>query len=177
MRKVVIYIAMSLDGYVADKNGGVDFLQGDGSDSNNMGSFPEFFENVGDVIMGYTTYNQVITELAPDNYPYTGKKSYVFTSKNLTNTDEVFFTSQSVEALITERKASSDEGLIWINGGSSIVNQVLKANLANEVIVSIIPTILGGGIKLFQDSSIEQKLTFKDSSVSNGIVEVRYEMR
>ncbi len=177
MRKVIVYIAMSLDGYVADKNGGVDFLQGDGSDSNNMGSFPEFFENVGDVIMGYTTYHQVVTELAPDNYPYAGKKSYVFTSKNLTNSDEVFFTSESVEDVIVERKASSDEGTIWINGGASIVNQVLKANLADEVIVSIIPTILGGGIKLFHDAEAELKLTFKETSVSNGIVEVRYSPR
>ncbi len=177
MRKVVIHIAMSLDGFVADKNGDVSFLQGDGSDSDNMGTFGDFYDTVGDVIMGYSTYHQVVTELAPDNYPYIGKKSYVFTSKKLENTDDVFFTDENIVDVISSLKSNNDKGCIWINGGASIVNQVLVNNLADELIVSIIPTILGDGIRLFAQNDTETKLKVIESSVFNGITEIRYSFR
>ncbi len=174
MKKVVIYIAMSADGFIADKNGGVDFLQGDGSDPNNMGTYEEFYSNVSDVIMGYKTYNQVVTELAPGNYPYKGKKSYVFTTKNIASTSEVVFTSESVESVISKLKQSDEKGVIWINGGASIVNEVIEKHLFDELIISIIPTVLGGGIKLFSEKSTECKLKLIETSNSNGIVEIKY---
>ncbi len=174
MKKVVIYIAMSIDGFIADKNGGVDFLQGDGSDPNNMGTYEEFYNNVSDVIMGYNTYNQVVTELAPGNYPYKGKKSYVFTRKSIASTQEVIFTSESIKSVISKLKQSDEEGVIWINGGASIVNEVIEECLFDELIVSIIPTILGGGIKLFSEKSAQHKLKLLETSNSNGIVEIKY---
>ena len=85
MRKVVIYIAMSLDGYIADKNGSVSWLGGDGSDKDNFGSYPEFIETVDTVILGYTTYNQIVTELSPDVWPYDGKATYVPTHRDCVN--------------------------------------------------------------------------------------------
>lgn len=177
MRKVIIYIAMSLDGYVADKNGDVDFLGGDGTDPTNWGSFPAFFEGINDVIMGYKTYNQIITELAPDNYPYTGKISYVLTHKDLQNTEDVIFTSNSIEKLLNELKTNQNEGDIWINGGASIVNQVLEHGLADEIIISIIPTILGGGIKLFDEIDQEIKLQLVSTLSYNGITDLKYVLR
>ncbi len=177
MRKVVIYIAMSLDGYIAQKNGRVDFLSGDGSDENNMGTFFEFYSKVSDVIMGYKTYHQVTTELAPDNYPYKGKNSYVFTGKDIKDEKDIFFIKDSVENLIKKLKQNDDNGYIWINGGASIVNEVIKNKLFDEIIVSIIPTVLGDGIRLFNESEIETKLKFEESFLNNGIVEIKYTPR
>ncbi len=175
MKKVVIYIAMSLDGFIADKNGNVDFLQGDGSQPENMGTYEQFYANVSDVIMGYKTYSQIVTELAPDSYPYKGKKSYVFTSKKIKSTDEVCFTNESVDSLVLKLKNSDEKGVVWINGGASIVGQVIKSNLFDELIVSIIPTVLGGGIKLFAEENTQHKLKYIKSSSNNGIVEIKYE--
>ncbi len=177
MRKVVLYIAVSLDGYVADKDGKVEFLQGDGSDAENPGTYEEFYANVGDVIMGYTTYHQVTTELMPGTYAYAGKKSYVFTSKKIENTEDVVFVNRNVAEFIAELKENNDEGDIWINGGASIVNQVIWAGLVDEIIISTIPTILGGGIRLFAENEKEVKLKYVSSSVANGIVETTYILR
>ncbi len=180
MRKVVVYIAMSLDGYVADKTGGVEFLQGDGSTAESMGSFEEFFNTASDVVMGYTTYHQVITELAPDSYPYAGKKSYVFTRKNPEDLDakeDVFFINEDIKTFIQKLKENSDDGVIWINGGASIVNSVLKSRLADEIVVSVIPTILGGGTQLFQDTGDELKLKLVSTLSYNGITDLKYVMR
>lgn len=75
MRKVILYIAMSIDGYIADEKGGVDWLAGDGSDKDNQGSFPRFIETVDIVILGYKTYYQIVTELSPDSWAYLGKRA------------------------------------------------------------------------------------------------------
>ena len=61
MRKVILYIAMSLDGYIADKNGGVDWIEGDGSNKGNEGSYGKFIDTVDTVIMGYKTYNGTVS--------------------------------------------------------------------------------------------------------------------
>ena len=177
MKKIKIFIAMSLDGYVAEKEGGVAFLGGDGTEPENWGSFGEFFETVSDVIMGYTTYNQVVTELAPDNYPYTGKKSYVLTRKELEDKEDIFFMSKDIKELLLELKNQEGDGTIWINGGASIVNQVLRLNLADEILVSVIPTILGSGIKLFEELDSEIKLELISTTAYNGIVDLNYKPR
>ena len=83
MRNVILYIAMSLDGYLADANGGVAWLDGDGSDSLHPGSYEAFSETVDTVLMGYRTYRQIVTELSPETWPYCGKTTYVWTHREL----------------------------------------------------------------------------------------------
>jgi dihydrofolate reductase len=124
MRKVILYIAMSLDGYIADKIGGVDFLVGDGSEPDNIGSYSSFIETVDTIIMGYTTYHQIVTELSPNEWVYKRKKTYVLTSKDEKSTDEIIFTNFDIMSLLNKLK-SDDGKSIWICGGASIVNQAL----------------------------------------------------
>lgn len=66
MRKVTLFIAMSLDGYIADQQGGVDWLQGESSNKDDMISYYEFIKNIDSVIMGWTTYHQLISEISPN---------------------------------------------------------------------------------------------------------------
>ena len=61
MRKTILYIAMSLDGYIADKNGSVDWLTGQGTDEENVDTYSEFVKDIDTVVMGWNTYAQVIT--------------------------------------------------------------------------------------------------------------------
>ena len=83
MRKVISYIAMSIDCYIADKDGSVSWLSGDGSDPENGGSYNDFIGTVDTVILGYKTYNQIVTELSPEAWVYADKMRYVITHKNI----------------------------------------------------------------------------------------------
>ena len=176
MRKVMIYIAMSLDGYIADKNGSVSWLVGDGSDKDNFGSYPEFIETVDTVILGYNTYNQVVTELSPDVWPYEGKETYVLTHRDCVNQPGITFSSQKVVDLLSKLKEEQKRN-IWICGGASIVNQVLQAHMADEITVSIMPVLLGDGIRLFDKKEFDQVLKLISTRSYNGIIDLTYQMR
>jgi len=102
----------------------VDWLVGDGTDETNPGTYEEFIQSIDTVIMGYTTYHQIVTELSPDKWVYPGKRSYVITHKKLVSSDEIEFIDSDMEAFITNLK--SEEGKdIWICGGASIINQLV----------------------------------------------------
>ncbi len=176
MRKVKLYIAMSLDGYVADKNGGVSWLSGDNSDPTNMGSYPEFIETIDTVILGYKTYHQIVSELSPDVWAYAGKKSYVLTSRNCENTEEITFINGEVSTLISQLKEQDGKD-IWICGGANIAQQCLEKGLVDEVTLSIIPTILGGGVSLFSQLEKEEKLALLSTKSYNGIVDLTYDCK
>ena len=175
MRKAILYIAMSLDGYIADQNGGVSWLVGDGSDSGHPGSYPDFIQTVDTVVLGYRTYHQIVSELSPENWVYHGLKSYVLTHRKLASTEEISFTDQSPADLVSKLKNDSGSG-IWICGGADVVNQLLESRLIDEFFISVIPTVLGGGVRLF---TAERPMDLSLLSVLhyNGIVELRYCLR
>ncbi len=176
MRKVISYIAMSLDGYIADRNGKVDWLNGDGSGDSNMGSYNDFIKTVDTVILGYTTYKQIITELSPDNWVYAGKKSYVLTHQEYhSDNDDIFFTDENVKSLIKKLKKQDGKD-IWICGGANVLNQFMEADLIDKYTFSVIPVILGDGVRLFQYAT-EQKLKLTSTRSYNGIVDLNYEKR
>ncbi len=176
MKKVKAYIAMSLDGYIADIRGGVSFLGGDNSDNNNLGSYPEFIKTIDTVILGYSTYHQIITELSVDEWAYKGMKSIVLTHKELKNTDDVVFTSQELSSLILKVKQEALKD-IWVCGGASTIQQLHEKGLIDEYTISIIPTILGNGIRLFKEVSFETKLKLVSTRTYNGITDLVYEKR
>lgn len=176
MRKVVLYIAMSLDGYIADSNGGVSWINGQDEENTDPGSYPEFIKTVDTVILGYNTYHQVVTELSPDSWVYSGMKSYVVTSKNIESTDEIIFTNVNLAQLISTLKKEEGKD-IWICGGASIANQLLRLNLIDEFYISVIPTILGRGIRLFGEHNKEIKLELINTKNYNGIVDLQYRCR
>ncbi len=176
MRKVIVYIATSLDGYIADVNGGVGWLTGDGSESENVGSYPEFIKSVDTVILGHKTYHQIVTELSPEVWVYADMTSYVMTHKKLDDKQGIFFTDIDLKQLIKKLKSEGGKD-IWICGGASLVNACVEQDLADEYTISIIPTILGGGTRLFGDHKIEKPLKLKSSVTYNGIVESTYVKR
>ena len=70
MKKISLFIAMSLDGYIADSKGSVKWLNGQGTDGDNIDVYSEFVKDIDTVIMGWNTYHQIITELSPDEWVY-----------------------------------------------------------------------------------------------------------
>ncbi len=176
MKKIIAYIAMSLDGYVADKNGSVHWLSGDFSDEKNQGSYPDFVKTIDTVILGHNTYKQIVNELSVDVWPYEKMETYVLTNKNYKDKKDIKFTNTNLKSLIESLKEKEGKN-IWICGGASIINQLISLNLIDEYIISIIPTLLGGGIKLFDNSCEEHKLKLIQTRNYNGIVDLVYENR
>lgn len=176
MRKLVLYIAMSLDGYIADENGGVGWLAGQDGDTDEMGSYPEFIKTVDTVIMGWTTYNQLVTELSPDRWFYTGMQTYVLTHRRMDDLPEIAFTDESASALSERLRLTSGKD-IWLCGGSKLVRQFLAAGLIDRFHITVIPTLLGGGVRLFEGGAPEIELKLVSTAVYNGMTDLVYERR
>lgn len=172
-RKVILYIAMSIDGYIADDLGRVDWLKGDEENFNGDTSYQELCDEIDTVIMGYSTYDQVTNQLSPNAWPYVGKKSFVLTHRNAENKDGIEFVNENVIQLYTRLQIEQGKA-IWICGGSSIVSQFVNEDLIDEYRLFIIPTILGEGIQLFSNIKRKKDLKCKSVDVLNGIVRCVY---
>ena len=102
MREVILYIAMSLDGYIADKQGKVDWLTGQNPESQEPDSYSSFLQEIDTVIMGWNTYHQIMTELSPGQWVYEGLDCYVLTHRELPSAGQIHFTCQPVTKLVEE---------------------------------------------------------------------------
>jgi dihydrofolate reductase len=163
--KVILYIATSLDGFVARKNGSVDWL----SEFNNTGEdfgYKKFLDSVGTVILGNVTYKEF-------KAPYENKKCFVFSRKNTGKKDNITFVNMDVKEFVNGLK---DDQNIWLVGGANITKEFLKNNLIDEFIITIIPTLLGEGIPLFDKGYGEHKLTLRNiKSYDSGVVQIYYQ--
>lgn len=176
MRKAVLFIAMSLDGYIADADGGVDWLCGQESDIETEDRWSEFVKEVDTVLMGWNTYHQIVTELSPQAWVYGALTSYVFTHHKQPSAEQIHFVQEAPCSLL--RRLKKQEGRdIWICGGANVVGQLLQEDLLDRFYISIIPTILGSGVRLFGALNREIPLTLTGTGSYNGITEVIYERR
>lgn len=178
MKKVILYIAMSLDGYIADKNGDVSWLVGENMDIQ-PSSYDEFIKTVDTIIMGYNTYNQIANELTPDNWAYEGLMTYVLTNRNIPPVKGIEFTDEGIVDLLTRIRSKNVNAnkYIWLCGGADLANQFIEKNLIDRYHITIIPTVLGDGIRLF--NKLEQPLLLKHISNEsiNGMVDIVYDRR
>lgn len=176
MRTVVLFIAMSVDGYIADQSGGVDWLMGEQAGQDDMQSYHEFIKDVDSVVMGWNTYYQIANELSLDEWYYKGLKSYIITHRKETNKEDILFINENPITFIQQLK-QQDGNHIWICGGAHLVQQLLKEDVIDRFHISIIPTLLGNGIRLFDDEYEGKKLKLVHTTSYNGIVDIVYEKR
>ncbi|MBW4489744.1 MAG: dihydrofolate reductase family protein [Trichocoleus desertorum ATA4-8-CV12] len=168
MRSIQLFIATSLDGYIARTSGAVDWLLTD----QDYG-YSEFFEQVDTVLMGRKTYEQV---LSFGEYPYSEKQGYVFSKTQLQQRDENVEFVSSDEAIFLNELCQGDGKNIWLVGGSEIIHFCLQHEFVHELILSIHPMILGSGIPLIaQDPTLETILELKDTrTYETGLLQVSY---
>lgn len=124
MSRISLYIGMSLDGYIADENGGVDWMLGDDSEPNHPGTYETFLSTVDTVIMERKTYNQITQVLSPDSWPYPNQTTYVLTGHPLPDQEKIFFRNQSLTSLLDDLQATSDQH-IWLCGCVNLVQQAM----------------------------------------------------
>lgn len=170
--KIILYIATSLDGFIARKDGSVDWLSPYENGQEDYG-YKDFLKKVEIVIMGNTTYKQVLTF---GEFPYKGKDCYVLTRNKEKRIDaNVTFVSKNAKDFISQL---SDNKNIWLVGGASIIDEFLKFDLIDEFIITIIPILLGEGIPLFKGRSNEKNLELIDvKTFDPGLMQLYYKRK
>lgn len=176
MRKIILFIAISLDGYIADLNGNVDWLRGEDTDNEGIDTYSEFIKDIDTVIMGWNTYDQIVTKLSPTEWVYSDLTTYVITHRKLHSTDKIRFVSLAPCCLLQQMRFEPGKD-IWICGGADIVQQLMTKDMIDKYYISIIPTLLGNGISLFGTLENETRLSLIKTQNYNGIVELIYERR
>jgi dihydrofolate reductase len=170
-RKVILYIATSVDGYIAKPNNDLSFLslvQQNGEDY----GYAHFLKTIDTVILGRKTYDWIMTQVSV--FPHVDLNSYIVTRTPKPAIGKTSFYTGPLKPLIETLKTEKGKN-IFIDGGAEIVNELLKENLIDEFIISIIPVLVGNGIKLFLDGRPEQKLELIASrDYEKGLVQMHY---
>ena len=149
---ISLYIAQTLDGYIARADGAIDWLAQIDEHDHDYG-YAAFYDTVDAVIMGSTTF-EMIHSLGP--WPYSDKSTFVFTRRSLkTDADNVYFVSGDPQ-LVLYNTQFSRFGRLWLVGGSSLIASCIKKRLVDEFILTVLPVMLGHGLRLFPSPVAEE---------------------
>ena len=168
-RRCVLYVAMSLDGYIADENGSVAWLdefQGKGEDF----GYSRFLDAVDTLVMGRITYEQLLTF---GDWPYTGKRTIVLSHMKLPMRDGVEFTSLNVDSVMDNIRRTPGKD-IWLVGGGKLIRSFLEAGLIDVHIISVMPRLLGRGIPLFGGGYQKAKLELVKMKKIEDVAQLEY---
>ncbi|NGY81468.1 dihydrofolate reductase [Bacillus megaterium] len=168
-KKIVVYIAASLDGYIARENGEIDWLESVEGEGDN--GYEAFYQTCDAVVMGKATYDHVL-KLTPE-FPYLGKKCYVFSRSAQGKDQYVEFINESVALFLNN--LSQETKKIRLVGGADILADFLTAKRVDEFIISVIPVLLGAGIPLFKRGIPEMNLKLTDIKQYGQIAQLYYE--
>lgn len=174
MRKIKLFIAMSLDGYIADEKGAIDWLEPYNSVDDDTYDF--FYKTVDTVVMGRKTYEQVTEELSPDVYPYEDSYTYVVSLQDLKPRDNMTVISEDVVAVLNSIKHQEGKDL-WIVGGARLVSALVDASIIDEYWIAVAPVLLGKGIPLFDESINSHQLNLIESYTKGQLVYMKYQKR
>ena len=169
--QISVYIAHSLDGYIADADGSLDWLFV-AAGAEDYG-FEEFMAGIDGLAMGRGTWDFIADE--PDQ-PFAGRPVYVFTSREALPRDGVQFWSRAPHEAVDEWEAA---GLthVYLDGGR-LISDFLAAGLVDDLALTVIPLLLGSGRRLFHAVPRSTPLELTDTTPHpNGVVQLRYRVR
>ena len=179
MRKVILGLGISLDGYIARKDGSIDWLSMDWDYD-----WTAFFKTIDAVLIGRKSWNKAL-EMTPNKKanPYAGMEAYVF-SRTLKDTgvEGIVIVSESIKELVEKLKSREGKN-IWLSGGGELAKSFLDEDLVDEIHLGVSPHLLGAGIPLFPELAREVPLrlvssrTCKHKKEDNGMLELIYEVK
>lgn len=172
-RKTILYIAMSLDGFIARADGDLSWLDNYEVEGQDYG-YSSFNEKVDTVVMGRKAYEKVMTLVS--EFPHKDKKSYIISSKLMENEKNLEFYNGNPVTLI--KKLMQEPGKdIFIDGGAVLIKALKEEGLIDQYFISIIPVFLGNGIRLFHEVEREEQLELIGTRMyENGLVQLRYKL-
>lgn len=170
-RKLILYISMSLDGYIAKPNDDLSFLSLVEKEGEDYG-YTDFVSTVDTVIMGRKTYDWVMKQVA--EFPHADKTAFIITRTPRPSVGNTHFYTGNLTELVSKLKGENGKN-IFCDGGAEIVNEFLKNDLLDEFIIAVIPVLVGNGIRLFHNGIPEQKLKLINAkSFDAGLVQLHY---
>lgn len=171
MTDVVLYIATSLDGFIATPEGGIDWLSQIETPEEDYG-YGAFYAEVDVLVIGRRTYDQVLTF---GDWPYPGKPAYIVTHRPfISDLPEIRATTQSPINLVNILQQQG-YGRVWLVGGAALVAAFRAEGLIGEYILSVIPVLLGDGIPLFAGPGPAASVGLQAAQTfANGVVQLTY---
>jgi len=171
MSRTRVFIASSLDGFIAGPNDEIDWLSSDGAED----TFTPFFTEVGALLMGRRTYDVASSF---DGWPYGDTPVLVATHRPLAAAQPtVRAVSGSIEELIAEAKAAAKGRDVYLDGGA-LIRCATDAGLVDEITVTLIPIILGAGLPLFAGAGHRHPLDLVSARpIGGGLAELVYRPR
>lgn len=147
MSKIILYIAISSDGFIADVNGGVDWLpQPKNEEELEIVGYKKLMSRIDTILMGSKSYEQI---LGFGDWAWKDKQTYVFTSQTLKSDKQYINVTHDtpIEFMKKLKERNSDKD-IWLLGGAELAKSFAQNNLIDEIILTIVPQILEDGIPL-----------------------------
>jgi dihydrofolate reductase len=172
MSRIILYVAASLDGFIARPDGDVSWLDAYQAEGEDYG-YRDFLAGVDAIAMGSRSFDQILSFGA---WPYGEIPCYVFTKRDLTVPGGVpaLLWRGSVEAFREEMECRHAR-TVWLLGGAALLQSFLRASAVDELRIVVIPLLLGAGIALFGTLGREIPLTLLSTKqYQNGIVEICY---
>ena len=181
--RVTIHMAASLDGFIARKDGSVDWMETadefEGGDTMDPEFVEAFLKTIDCYVMGSRTYETALGfEAKGLGWAYGDKPTFVLTSRELPRTrDTVEFYSGDLAQLVNSRLRPKFRS-IWFVGGGAVSGECLRLGLADEVRYSILPILIGDGIRFFEKLDRDVALHLMElKAYKSGTVELRYEVQ
>ncbi len=193
MGKTQYYCASSLDGYIAEADDTLEWLtgyegsyEGNGTDPIGGGhkdAYEDFYGGVGALVSGSVTYEFILGHIESSaEWPYKGKPCWILSSRDLHVPDgdgiDVRIVDTPVPELFEEMTASAGGANLWVVGGGNVASQFADAGLLDELLVTVVPVVLGDGKPLFDSRLPGGPMQLMDVLPrTSGMVELRYEIR
>lgn len=176
MRKLSLFIATSLDGYIAKPNDDLNFLKLVEKKGEDYG-YAEFTATIDTIIIGRKTYDYVLKEIGSSHYDNGERDVYVITRTERPDEGNIKFYNGNLTELVTKLKSENGKN-IYCDGGAEVINELLKNDLIDELIISLVPVLLGSGTKLFKDGRPEQLLEFVSvKTFETGLTQLHYKRK
>jgi dihydrofolate reductase len=174
LSQFVVYIAVSLDGYIADEDGDVHWLEAFEKDDY---GYEEFIQSIGSILVGRVTCDQIISFGV---WPYKDIPTLVWSGSKVEDLpDGARSWSEDMDKTTSWLKEQAGNKDIWILGGGRTIQTLLSAGMIDRMELFVIPVLLGGGIRLFGEEDNEPQLLKMEhvQPYANGVVQISYKSR
>jgi len=175
MKKIILYIAASLDQRIAEPDGGLEWLTGVPNPQKTNGEYKDLLASVDTVLIGGRAYRELLN--MDVIWPYQEQMTYVVSHHNWGDENKVRFITDNIVENISVLRNEPGKDILLVGGGE-LISMLLAADLIDEMWITYIPVILGKGIPLFPEQTKESKWELVENTVhKSDILTVKYRKR